>query len=189
LLAAAAAAFAAVFVAELGDKTQLISLAMACRYPPLQVLAGAMVALAAALGLAAAAGSIMAAAFPHSLVSMISGLFFVAVGVYNFLRCDVAEKKHLVKGGFIQTLMLVFVAEFGDKTQLATLFLAASLGYPAAVFAGAMAAMFLNHLLVIYIGSRFLVHLNPRLLKIGTGFLFVIIGLIIIIQSQFALFL
>jgi len=69
MLAAALAAFVTVFVAELGDKTQLVTLTMACRYPPRQVLAGAMVALAAVIGLAVAVGGFLAAQLPQSLIA------------------------------------------------------------------------------------------------------------------------
>ncbi len=181
MLAAAAAAFITIFIAEFGDKTQLVSMAMACRYPPLQVLAGAMIALAVVLGLAVGVGAFLAAAVPHTLVAVISGLVFIAIGIFSYLRRGDQEKECTGRDGFLQTMFMVFVAEFGDKTQLAALFLAASLGYPLAVFGGAMAAMLFNHILAVYLGSRFISRIKPRYLKIGTAFLFISIGLIMII--------
>lgn len=181
MFAAAVAAFITIFIAELGDKTQLVSMAMACRYPPLQVLAGAMIALAVVLGLAVGVGGFLAAAVPHTLIAVISGLVFIAIGIFSYLRRDDREKECTGRDGFLQTMIMVFVAEFGDKTQLAALFLAASLGYPLAVFGGAMAAMLLNHLLAVYFGSRFISRVNPRYLKIGTALLFISIGLVMII--------
>ena len=182
MLAAAAAAFVAIFVAEFGDKTQLVSMSMACRYHPMKVLAGAMVALAAVIGLAVWAGGYLSAHIPHRLVAILSGAVFMVIGLFTYFKKEetsVGEKCE--NGGFLQTLFMVFLAEFGDKTQLAAFFLAASLGYPLAVFSGAMAAMLLNHLFAVYLGSRFLSKLKPQYLKVGTAALFFVIGAAIII--------
>ena len=70
MLAAALTAFVSVFIAEFGDKTQLVSLSLACRYPPLQVLAGALLALAAVLGLAVGAGGLIAAYIPAVVIAL-----------------------------------------------------------------------------------------------------------------------
>ncbi len=181
MLAAALAAFVTVFVAEFGDKTQLVSLTMACRYPPLQVLAGAMAALAVVIGLAVAVGGFLAAQLPHSLIALISGLVFIIMGILNYHRKDGSSEECDRRDGFIQTMVMVFVAEFGDKTQLAAMFLAAGFGYPIAVFVGAMLAMLLNHLIAVYLGSRFISKLKPSYLRIGTTALFCLVGLTIIL--------
>ena len=183
MLAVAIAAFITIFIAEFGDKTQLVSMAMACRYPPLQVLAGAMTALAVVLGLAVWVGGYLSTAISHSLVAVISGIVFIVIGIFTYIRKDDREKECDSREGFMQTMVMVFIAEFGDKTQLAALFLAAGLGYPLAVFVGAMVAMLFNHLLAVYFGSRFISRINPRYVKIGTVVLFISIGLIMIIME------
>lgn len=183
LIAAALTAFVTIFVAEFGDKTQLVSLTMACRYPPLQVLAGAMTALALVLGLAVGVGGLLAAAVPHSLIALISGLVFIVIGIFSFLRRKRPQQECSGRAGFLQTMIMVFIAEFGDKTQLAAMLLAAGFGYPLAVFGGAMAAMLLNHLLAIYLGSRFISRLDPVLLASAAAVLFVIIGLVMIVAE------
>ncbi len=181
MFAAMAAAFLTIFVAEFGDKTQLVSMCMACRYPPLHVLAGAMVALAAVIGLAVAAGGLMAAYVPHTLVAVISGAVFIIIGISGYLKKEEQVEDCNGRDGFIRTMALVFVAEFGDKTQIAAMFLTAGLGYPWAVFGGAMLAMFCNHLIAVYLGSRFISKIEPRYLKAGTALLFIIIGLIMVL--------
>jgi Ca2+/H+ antiporter, TMEM165/GDT1 family len=185
LFAAVLAAFVSVFIAEFGDKTQLVSLSMASRYPPLQVLAGAMVALALVLGLAVGIGGLVAAFIPDVVIAIASGIFFIIMGLFTLIRRDEAPVQRPGKAGFYQTLILVFLAEMGDKTQMAAMLLSANFGRPLAVFAGAMAAMFINHALAIFLGRRYFSRINPRLLKQGTAFLFMIIGLAIIILSQF----
>ncbi len=185
MFAAALASFISVFVAEFGDKTQLVSLSMACRYPPLQVLAGAMTALALVLGLAVGVGGLIAAYIPDVVVAVVSGVFFVIMGLFTLARReDGALEQRPGKAGFYQTLVLVFLAEMGDKTQMATMLLSANFGRPLVVFGGAMAAMLLNHALAIFLGRRFFSRLNPRLLKQGTALLFMAIGLAMIAISQ-----
>jgi Ca2+/H+ antiporter, TMEM165/GDT1 family len=181
MLAAAFAAFITVFVAEFGDKTQLVSLTLACRYPPLQVLAGAMVALTVVIGLAVVVGGFLFVHLPHTLIAVISGLVFIIMGILNYRRKDSETKECDRRDGFIHTLVMVFAAEFGDKTQLAAMFLAAGFGFPIAVFTGAMLAMFFNHLIAVYLGSRFISKLDPRYLRIGTAALFCLVGLAIIL--------
>lgn len=181
MIAAAVAAFLAVFVAEFGDKSQLVTLTMACRYPPLQVLAGAMLAFAVVVGLAVGVGGIVASYVPHTLAAILSGAFFIAVGIFTYYRKKEHNEACEGKAGFFQTLTMVFFAEFGDKTQLAAMFLAASLGYPLAVFAGAMMALLINQILAVYLGSQFIARINPRYIRIGSAVLFVTIGLFMII--------
>lgn len=183
MLAAATAAFITIFIAEFGDKTQLVSMAMACRFPPLQVLAGAMTALAIVIGLAVGVGGLLAAIIPQSPITIISGLVFMIMGIFSYLHRNNNEKECNGRDGFFQTLLMVFAAEFGDKTQMAALFLSASLGYPLAVFGGAMLAMLLNHLLAVYLGSKFISRVKPSYLKTGTAVLFIFIGLIMIIME------
>jgi len=185
LAAAAFAAFLSVFVAEFGDKTQLITMTMACRYPAPQVLGGALIAMGAVMGLAVIAGGFIYNFIPHNLVSIIAGIVFIFIGVYYGLRREKKEEQVNCRDGLLQTMGLVFMAEFGDKSQLATMMLAAGTGYPVAVFAGSMAAILCNHLLAVYLGSRIVSRLKPVYLKIGTAALFIVIGLVIILMEQF----
>ena len=177
MLAAASAAFVSIFVAEFGDKTQLVSLSLAGRYPPLQVLGGAMTGLALVMGLAVGAGGLVAAYIPPVVVTAASGILFIIMGLWTLLRREPDEEPADGKGGFYQTAVLVFIAELGDKTQMTALLLSAHFAYPAAVFTGAMAAMLLNHALAVFVGGRYMAKLPPVLLKKITGYLFIAIGL------------
>ncbi len=181
MLTAALTAFVAVFLAEIGDKTQLVSLSMACRYPPLQVLGGAMAALALVVGMGVGAGAFILAIIPHSLITITSGLMFIVIGAFTYFKKEQKSSQCTARTGFMQTMIMIFIAEFGDKSQLAALFLVTGLGYPLAVFTGAMLAMLLNHALAIYLGSRFLARLDPRIIKMSTAALFVVIGLAVLV--------
>ncbi len=183
MFAAAAAAFTAVFIAEFGDKSQLVSLTMACRYPPLHVLAGAMAAFTVLIGLAVVVGGVIAFTVPHTVVALVSGLVFVVFGVSGYIRPYEPHKSTDGKAGFLQSMVMIFVAELGDKTQVATVLLAAGSGYPLAVFVGAMAAMLLNHLLAVFLGSRLINLVDPRLVKNIGALLFIVFGLIMIVMG------
>ncbi len=180
MLAVVLAAFASIFVAEFGDKTQLVSLSMASRYPPLQVLGGALLALFLVLALAVGAGGFIAAHISRPVIVLVSGVFFVFMGLYTLLKREREETAGAGRAGFYQTLGAVFLAEMGDKTQLTALLLAANSGRPMAVLAGAMLAMAVNHSLAVFFGARFISRLNPRHLKAGSAALFIILGFIII---------
>ncbi len=181
LLTAALTAFITVLIAEFGDKSQLVCLAMASRYPPLQVLAGAIAALALVVGLGVWVGGFLYAYLPHTILALLAGLAFITIGIYSYLRREEMAKECSGRDGFFQTMAMIFIAEFGDKTQLAVLLLVANFGYPLAVFGGAMLAMLLNQLVAVYLGSQFFSRLNSRHLKVGSALLFIIIGLGMII--------
>jgi len=176
-------AFITIFVAEFGDKTQLVSLTMASRYPPLQVLGGALSALFLVLTLAIGAGKFIAVYLPPPVLAACSGGLFVIMGLYTALHREQASDLPSGKTGFYQTLGMVFLAELGDKTQLAAMLLAANLGRPLIVLLGSMLAMAANHALAIFLGARFLSCLNPRYLKISTSILFIVIGLGLVLSK------
>lgn len=181
MLAAVTTSFVSIFIAEFGDKTQFVSLSLACRYPPWQVLGGAMTGLALVIGLAVGAGSLVAVYIPTAVVTVASGILFLIMGLFTLLRREPEEGPRPGRGGFYQTAALVFLAELGDKTQMAALLLSAHFASPAAVFVGAMAAMFLNHGLAVFLGNRLISKLSPLLLKNATAFLFIAIGLMMLL--------
>ncbi len=175
-------AFITIFIAEFGDKTQLVSLSMAGRHPPLQVLGGALSALFLVLSMAILAGKMMATYFPQPVLIAASGGAFILMGLYTAVKKERDSDLPSGKTGFYQTLGMVFLAEIGDKTQIAAMLLAANLGRPLPVLTGAMLAMAANHALAVYLGSRLLSRFNPRYMKIGTAILFMVIGLVLILS-------
>ena len=152
---------------------------MASRYPPLQVLGGAMTGLALVMGLAVGAGGVVAAYVPPPVIAVASGLFFVIMGLFTLYQKEEEQGPQAGKGGFYRTATLIFVAELGDKTQMAALLLCAHSGCPLAVFTGAMAGMFLNHALAVFLGAVIFPG-SPSLLKI-TAALFIFIGLVMLL--------
>jgi putative Ca2+/H+ antiporter (TMEM165/GDT1 family) len=178
-------AFLAVLLAEMGDKTQLVTLTLSTRYPPRQVLTGALSALAAITGLAVVLGDFLANLFPESATLLGSGLFFLAVGAWIFFKKedpedDVEAPKH---GVVTQTFLMVFLAELGDKTQLTAIALTAAYNEPVAVFLGSMAGQLVNHGAAAYLGSRYLSRLPGRTIKLASALLFFIFGVVFLFGS------
>ena len=124
------AAFVLVAIAEMADKTQLLTLSLACRYPARKVLIGVGIAIAMLNVIAVVIGAVAGRFIPVSAVQIGAGVIFVAFGLWNLLtkdkpeedeECEVRNNKHVilaVTGAFL-------LAEIGDKTQLATLSLGA----------------------------------------------------------------
>jgi Ca2+/H+ antiporter, TMEM165/GDT1 family len=138
--------FAVIFVAELPDKTTLASLVLATRHRALPVLLGACGALAAQSLIAVAAGSLLAL-LPERIVHIGSGVLFLVSAVTMWVRheddAQVKDKPEAVTFGKSLWLAfgVVFVAEWGDLTQIATAGFAARLKQPVLVFAAATTAL------------------------------------------------
>lgn len=176
-------AFLAVLLAEMGDKTQLVTLTLSTRYPPRQVLAGALSALAAITGLAVVLGDYLANLFPEQATLLGSGLFFLAVGAWIlFKKEDTGEEVETPKHGVaVQTFLMVFLAELGDKTQLTAIALTAAYNAPVAVFLGSMAGQVVNHGAAAYLGSRYLSRLPARTIKVASAILFLVFGVVFLV--------
>ena len=178
-------AFLAVLLAEIGDKTQLVTLAMATRFPPRQVLVGALGALAVITGIAVVLGEFLAIYLPVQATLIGSGIFFLLAGLYLYFKQDSPEGKIVAPkhGVAAQTFALVFLAELGDKTQLASIALTAAYHAPVAVFFGAMAGQLVNHGAAAYLGSRFLARLPAGTIKLASALLFIAFGLVFLFTA------
>ena len=137
-LGAAALAFGAIFVAEFGDKSQLIILAFATRYAARPVILGVIVAAALIQGASVAVGALAGAALPAASVGIVSGIAFLAVATWTLRGEDdegedeavaAASTRRLAGLALVATVAGTFIlSELGDKTMLATFALAATQG-------------------------------------------------------------
>ncbi len=174
--------FGVIFVAELPDKTALAALVLATRHRPLPVLIGAATALTIQSLVAVVAGQLVSL-LPKRPVHIFAGGLFLVSAVLMWRRKEGAEE-HAKNGNgqasFWGSLWLVFVvvfiAEWGDLTQLATAALAARYRSPYLVFAGATLALWAVAGLAVFVGHRAGRLLDPRLTKRIAGVLFALIG-------------
>jgi putative Ca2+/H+ antiporter (TMEM165/GDT1 family) len=170
--------FVVVALAEMGDKTQLVALSLASRYRrPWLVMLGILIATLANHALASSVGVWLAASVSEKVLAVVLGLGFVAFGVWTLFP-DRAEEP-AARGGWgplLSTTVVFFLAEMGDKTQLATVALGARYGAPVAVTAGTTAGMLAADGLAVLVGSRLADVVPMRLVRGVAATLFFLFG-------------
>jgi putative Ca2+/H+ antiporter (TMEM165/GDT1 family) len=174
----------AVGLAEMGDKTQISILLLSSQTRDyLRLLLGVLLAFSIVDGAAILLGAWAGQLMPIGLLKLLSGAIFVAFGVL-ILKADQEEEKDVAPSGnvFLSSFTLIFVSEWGDKTQVASAFFAAEYS-PWAVFLGTMTALAALSLLAIYLGRYFGERLNRRLISRIAGAVFIIIGLSFLLSS------
>ncbi|RDZ29486.1 TMEM165/GDT1 family protein [Lysobacter silvisoli] len=156
-LATAALSTGTVALAEIGDKTQLLALLLAARFRrPWPIVAGILVATLLNHALAAWLGALVAQWLqPHTLRWIVAASF-LAVALWTLKPDRIDEGETLpARGAFVATTIAFFVAEIGDKTQVATVLLAAKYSPLWEVVAGTTVGMLLANVPVVLLGSRF----------------------------------
>jgi putative Ca2+/H+ antiporter (TMEM165/GDT1 family) len=186
-LAATALSFAVIFVAELGDKSQLMALTFATRFRPWPVLAGITAATALVHLVSVGIGYGLGAALPTAWISLVAGLAFLIFGAWT-LRGDAltdAErgKAELATGSAILAVGgAFFLAELGDKTMLATITLATQHGW-FGTWVGSTIGMVAADALAILVGRLLGRHLPEKVIKYGAAALFAIFGIWLVVEG------
>jgi putative Ca2+/H+ antiporter (TMEM165/GDT1 family) len=170
--------FLLVAASEMGDKTQLLAFSLAARFRrPWPIMAGILVATLANHGLASSVGSWISAHVPPRAMAAALGVTFVAFGVWT-LRPDTLEDGRGPDrfGPFLTTTVLFFLAEMGDKTQLATVALAAEFRSVALVTAGTTLGMLAADGLAVFSGEWLATKVPMRRLRQVAAGLFFLFG-------------
>lgn len=171
-----------VAVAELGDKTQLLALLLAARFrQPLPIAAGIAAATLANHALAGAAGAWMRDLLTPELLRWFVAASFLALGAWALTadRCQgVPGGLDARFGAFLVTLVGFFLAEMGDKTQAATVALAARSEGLVAVVLGTSLGMMLANLPPLWLGTALAARIPLRAVRLGAALLFVLLGLL-----------
>lgn len=182
IYATAGTSFALIVAAEIGDKSQLVCMTLASRHRPMPVLLGAIAAFALLNTLAVVFGVAIASWLPEYLVATIVSVLFLAFGVHALQveeddeeEADVEEKSG--RSIFFATFLLITVAEFGDKTQLAVVALS-STALPLAVWLGSTAALIFTSGMGIVAGRTILQKFPLTLLHRISGIIFLILGVL-----------
>ncbi len=190
-LGAAAVAAGAIFIAEFGDKSQLLVLAFATRHAALPVIAGIVVAAAVVQGLSVMVGAALGAVLPETLIGVIAGVAFLAVAAWTLRgdddeedEADAARATRRRSGlGLAAVVAATFVVgELGDKTMLATFALAARQD-PIATWIGATAGMVAANLVAVAVGRQAGTRLSPRAIRMGSAVLFAAAGVLVIMAA------
>ena len=176
--ATAASSFALIAAAEIGDKSQLVCMTLAARHRAMPVMLGAVTAFALLNTLAVVFGATIAAWFPAYIVAATVAVLFFVFGLHALLaragnedENDENIKEKTGHGLFFTTFLLITIAEFGDKTQLAVVALSSS-ALPAAVWIGATIALAATSALGVVAGRTVLQQIPLALLHRLSGVMF-----------------
>jgi putative Ca2+/H+ antiporter (TMEM165/GDT1 family) len=171
-----------VTLAEMGDKTQLLSLVLAARYKrPWTIALGILIATLANHGLAGALGVWIANVLGPEILRWGLGLSFLAMAVWMLIpdRLDEGEGGDAPRFGVLLTTVVVFfLAEMGDKTQVATVMLAARYDALVQVVLGTTAGMMLANVPVVWLGERLTRRVPITLVHRISAAFFVVLGLV-----------
>ena len=179
-LAAFIASFVLVTLAEMGDKTQFLAMSFATRHNVYKVILGITIAIIACFAITVAVGELLTTIIPIDIISLAASLSFIGFGLWT-IRGDKqkSENKKPSRFGITATVAIAFfIAEFGDKTQLATISLVAQYQNAISVFVGATIAMLVADGLGIIVGVVFCKRLPERTFKWLSATIFVLFGLI-----------
>lgn len=172
-----------VALAEMGDKTQLLSLMLAARYPKqaLAIIAGIFIATVANHACAALLGHWLMTLVSPDVMRWILGLSFLGIGLWLLVPDhidDAAESKVVDRALqiFILTVVLFFLAEMGDKTQIATIALGAKYKDVVAVTMGTTLGMMLANAPAVWLGQKFTKRMPIKWVHGVAALTFIIIG-------------
>jgi putative Ca2+/H+ antiporter (TMEM165/GDT1 family) len=179
--------FGIIFVAELGDKSQLMALAFAARYRALPILIGISLATALVHAFSVFVGAAVGVALPTHVIAVVAGLAFFAFAGWtlrgdNLDEDEAGRAEKSTRSAVLAASVAFFLAELGDKTMLATITLATKEGL-LGTWAGSTAGMVAADALAIVAGQRLGARLPERTIRIGASATFVVFGALLVIEG------
>lgn len=175
----------AVGLAEMGDKTQLSILLLSSRTREyFRLLLGVMLAFLLADGIAILVGSWVTNVIPVHLVKLFSGLVFILFGMLILKgdQDDVEESNLSAKRAFVSGFSMIFLSEWGDKTQIASALFATEYN-PRMVFIGVMIALLLLSIMAIFLGKYLSGRIDRKVITRIGGAVFLLIGLSFLLSA------
>jgi putative Ca2+/H+ antiporter (TMEM165/GDT1 family) len=181
-------AIVTIAIAEIGDRTQLLSLALAAHYRrPWPIIAGILCATIANHAVAGILGAWFGRLLTPTVLDFTVGLSMVAMALW-VLRADTLRgggPEVTNKGAFLATLVAFFIAEIGDKTQIATVALAAAYPNLVAVVAGTTAGMLVANIPAVFVGDALSGKLPIRAMNYVASVIFAVLGAIFMARAAF----
>ena len=169
-----------VALAEIGDKTQLLAFVLAARFKkPVPIILGILAATIVNHGLAGALGAWITASVSPDILRWGLGLSFVAMAVWTLIPDEIEEDETQVArklGVFGATLVTFFLAEMGDKTQIATVALAAHYATPLLVVCGTTLGMLIADVPAVFVGDKLASKIPMKLVHAIAAGIFAVLG-------------
>jgi putative Ca2+/H+ antiporter (TMEM165/GDT1 family) len=175
-----------VALAEVGDKTQLLAFVLAARFKkPLPIIAAILCATLVNHSLAGALGAWITSILTPEILHWVVGGAFLAMAVWTMIPDKIEEEETQVAsqlGVFGATLVTFFLAEMGDKTQIATVAMAAHFPNPVMVVIGTTLGMLIADVPAVFVGDRFSRKIPMRLVHSIAAALFAVMGVLALLQ-------
>ncbi|MDB5079802.1 MAG: hypothetical protein JWP00_1726 [Chloroflexi bacterium] len=175
-----------VFIAELGDKTQLVALAFATRYRPWLVMSAVFAATLVVHLFSVLLGEILGVALPIFWIKILAGVAFIGFGIWTLRGDELGDEEKLKQtrfGPFMTVAVTFFLAELGDKTMLATVTIASQQQSFVPVWIGSTLGMVLADGLAIIVGAMLGKRLPERAIKIGAAVIFIGSGIFTLAEA------
>jgi putative Ca2+/H+ antiporter (TMEM165/GDT1 family) len=174
-----------VVVAEMGDKTQLLAMAMASKYKAKQVMMGVFIATILNHALAVAVGSYLSSVIPMDIVKIVAAVSFLVFGLWTIRgdKLDDEENKKAKFGPIVTVAIAFFLAEMGDKTQLMTVTIAAENQQPFFILMGTTVGMLVADGIGILGGAWMAKHIPEVYIKWVAGLVFMFFGTLTLYSS------
>lgn len=168
-----------VFVSEMGDKTQLLALVLAAKYGrPCPIIAGIFVATLLNHALASYVGVLLSHLISPENLKWILAACFIGFGIWMLIPDKEEELKDRYRWGpFVTTCIVFFIAEMGDKTQFATVALAAKFSAPFLVTVGSTLGMMAANVPAVFLGSKFTEKIPMNWVHRAASVLFILFGI------------
>lgn len=170
-----------VALAEIGDKTQLLAFLLAARFKkPLPIIAGILCATIVNHGLAGAIGAWITATLNPEVLRWVLGLSFIGMAIWTLIPDKIEDEETQVAkrlGVFGATLVTFFLAEMGDKTQIATIAMAAHYATPVMVVVGTTLGMLIADVPAVFAGERLAGKIPMKLVHSIAAGIFAVLGL------------
>lgn len=170
-----------VALAEIGDKTQLLAFILAARFKkPVPIILGILVATLINHGLAGALGAWITSAVTPEILRWVLGLSFIGMAIWTMIPDKIEEEETKVAqkfGVFGATLITFFLAEMGDKTQIATVAMAAHYAAPLLVVIGTTLGMLIADVPAVFLGDKLANKIPMKLVHSIAAAIFAILGI------------
>jgi len=170
-----------VTLAEMGDKTQLLAFILAARFKrPLPIIAGILVATVINHGLAGALGAWITQAIRPDVLRWLLAASFIGMAIWTMIPDEIEEEETQIAqrlGVFGATLITFFLAEMGDKTQIATVAMAAHYGDPLLVVMGTTLGMLIADVPAVYVGDKWADRVPMKLIHTVAAAIFVVLAI------------
>lgn len=176
-----------VFVAELGDKSQLMAMTFATRFKLWPVLAGITVATTVVHLFSVALGGLIGDALPQTAISIVAGLAFLGFALWTLRGDELTDEEsrkaaRATRSALIAVTVAFFLSELGDKTMLATITLATQHGW-LGTWIGSTIGMVAADALAIAVGRMLGRHLPEKLIRYGAAAAFAVFGVLLLVEA------